>query len=157
MAHETSLEGNGYGRADAVPGQGADGGVDRAEVQTLLDKLARALTAGDGKKVAALWEVPALVIGVDGVIAVNALAEVERFFGGARAQYNAQGIVDTRGDIVRLDWANERIATVSVRWPYIDQEGREHGAEQSTYTLRRDDDGDLKIRAVTMHGVTERH
>jgi ketosteroid isomerase-like protein len=157
MAHEISPEGNRHDRPGAVRGQDVDTGVDTAEVQALLDALARAVTAGDGQKVAALWEVPALVIGADAVIAVNARAEVERFFGGARAQYNDQGIVDTRADIMRLEWLNGRIAMVSVRWPYIDQQGRERGAEQSTYTLRRDDDGVLKIRAVTMHGVTERH
>jgi hypothetical protein len=47
----------------------------------------------------------------------------------------------------------DRILVVEVRWPYLDQEGNEAGEESSTYTLRRDDQGHLKIRAVVMHGA----
>jgi hypothetical protein len=150
MAQETSSEGHDHRQQD-------DASHDRAELQALLDRMARAITAGDGKAMAALWEVPAIVIGADGVIPVAALAEVESFFGGAKEQYNQMGIVDTRADIAHVEWANQRVAMVRVRWPYIDQQGRERGQEQSTYTLRRDDRGDLKVRAVVMHGASGRH
>ncbi|PCC74844.1 hypothetical protein SAMN02745121_05977 [Nannocystis exedens] len=36
-------------------------------------------------------------------------------------------------------------------WPYVDREGREVGHERSTYALRRDDSGALRIRAVLAH------
>jgi hypothetical protein len=129
------------------PGRGT------SEVQQFLDRFAQALTAGDGHTIATLWEAPALVIGDGGVQAVNSTQEVEQFFSGAKEQYNKLGITDTRAEILRVDPMTDRILVVEVRWPYLDQEGNEAGEESSTYTLRRDDQGHLKIRAVVMHGA----
>jgi hypothetical protein len=44
---------------------------------------------------------------------------------------------------------------VTVRWPYLDGNGDEKGAESSTYTLCRDEDGELKIRVIVMRGVSD--
>jgi hypothetical protein len=129
----------------------------QAEVQALLDRFARAVTSGDGRTIATMWDVPALVLGDQESRAVSAAAEVEQFFGGAKEQYNARGITDTRGEIVRLDWPTERIAIVEVRWPYLDARGNEVGEETSTYTLRRDDSGELKVRVAVMHGAAAPH
>ena len=126
-----------------------------ADVQEFLNNFSRALTAGDGRKVATMWGIPALVLGDDMVMVVNTAAEVEKFFSGARAEYNKQGITDTHADITDLRWVTDRIAIVSVRWPSLDAKGNEVGAESSTYTLKRDDQGELKLHATVMHGVEE--
>ena len=73
----------------------------------------------------------------------------------ARNQYNAQGIVETRLEIMRLEWATDRIALVKVRWPCFDASGRERGDERSTYTVRRDETGELKVCAVILQGMTQ--
>jgi hypothetical protein len=130
---------------------------DEADVQELLDRMARALTSGDGRAVASLWETPALVVGDEMLQAVQSADELEAFFGGARAQYNQKGIVDTRAHIVRLSWATPRIAIAQVRWPYLNARGDEIGEETSTYTLRRDPTGVLKICAAVMHGAAAQH
>src|SRR5688572_30266021 len=75
-----------------------------ALVQDCLDRLAVALTTGDSRAVATLWQTPALVLGDQADHAVASRQEVEAFFGNAKTQYNARGITDTRGDIQRLDW-----------------------------------------------------
>jgi hypothetical protein len=85
---------------------------------------------------------------------LGTLSEVEQFFGGAKDQYNALGIVTTRADIQRLEWLTDRVVLVDVRWPYLDARGNERGEESSTYTLRRDDAGELKMQAVVMRGAT---
>jgi ketosteroid isomerase-like protein len=123
------------------------------EVQDLLDQLARAITAGDGRAVARLWDVPALVLSDANVQPVTAAAEIEQFFGGAKEQYNAQGITDTRPEIVRLTWATERLAIAEVDWPYLDAAGARRGLETSTYTFRRDDAGQLRLRVAVLHGA----
>lgn len=125
----------------------------RGEVQDLLGKLAQALVRGDGATVAELWEVPALVIASEGVHAVTSSAEIEKFFGAVKVQYTDAGIHRTRADIIDLERVGDRIVIVTVRWPYLDESGHEVGAESSDYTLRRDDDGRLRIRAVLMRGV----
>ena len=125
-----------------------------AIVQEFLDRLAGALTRGDGRTVASMWAVPALVIGDDDIKAVTSLDEVERFFSGAKEQYNARGITDTHADIQRLEWATDRIAVVDVRWPYLDSRGNEMGEEASTYILKRDGAGDLKLHVALMRGAS---
>jgi hypothetical protein len=127
------------------------------EVHAYLESFARALTAGDSRALAAMWDVPAVVVSDQGLHAVASVDEVEAFFAGAKQQYNERGITDTRPDVVGLDWATDRIAIVTVRWPYLDEKGREMGAESSTYTLRRDDAGDLKMVAIVMRGGTQPH
>lgn len=128
------------------------GKAGKAEVQEFLDTFATALTAGDARTIAGLWEVPALVLSDGEVHAVGTLEEVEKFFGGAKEQYNQRGITGTRAEIQRLDWPTERIAVADVRWPWLDAGGQEKGEESSSYTFRRDDDGALKLRVIVMKG-----
>lgn len=142
-------------------GTGAEGGAgsegDEAEVQRFLDRFARALTAGDGRTVATLWETPALVLGDTMARMVGSPQEVETFFGGAKQQYNQRGITGTRGDIQRLQWLTDRICQVTVRWPYLNAANQEIGEESSTYILRRDDAGQLRIHATIMQGEAPKH
>jgi hypothetical protein len=126
-------------------------------VRALLARLARALTSGDGKGAAAMWATPALVLGDDMALTVSSSVDLQEVFGGAKAQYNAHGITDTRPDILRLDWVTSRLAIVEVRWPYLTADGDEVGEETSTYVIRREPDGRLAIRASVMHGEAETH
>lgn len=125
----------------------------RVEVQSLLDKVARAITSGDGAAMAQLWELPAFVLGDDAAEALSDPDKVASLFGSARQQYNARGITSTRADIQDLEKVGERLVIATVRWPYLDATGKQVGAEKSDYTLRRDDGGDLKIRFVMYRGV----
>ncbi len=127
--------------------------VLRAEVQEFLNRFAAALLAGDGDTIAALWEVPAFVIGREGVHAIASHAQISQFFGGARQQYNERGITGTRADLIDLERIDDRIVVATVRWPHLDAKGREVAAESSDYTLRRDDRGVLKLRSVLMRGM----
>ena len=126
-------------------------------MRALLAKLARAVTSGDGKAAAAIWATPSLVIGDDMALTVGSSADIQDVFGGAKAQYNARGITDTRPDILRLDWVTHRIAIVEVRWPYLAADGDEVGEETSTYVIRREPDGQLAIRAAVLHGGAATH
>jgi ketosteroid isomerase-like protein len=124
-------------------------------VQRFLERYAQALTAGDGKTIATMWEVPALVLHDQSALAVSTSEEVEKFFNAAVTQYRAQGIAATRADVTSIAWLSGRIAMVEVRWPYLDASGREIGnAETSTYTLRLDDRGEPRVRVAIMHGPT---
>jgi hypothetical protein len=122
-------------------------------IQRFFDRFARAVTTGDGRSIARMWAVPALVVGDSMVQAVGSLDQVEEFFGGAKEQYNAQGIADTRAELQRVEWLTRRLAVVDVRWPYLDAQGVERGEETSTYVLRRDDSGELKLQAALMRGA----
>jgi len=122
------------------------------EVQSFLDEFGRSLTAGDAKAVATMWSVPAFVLGDTMAQPVNTREEVEEFFSGAKDEYNKRGIVDTRPDVFGLEWITNRMVVVDVRWPYLDGRGDEQGEEASTYVLRRDDKGELKVHVALMRG-----
>jgi hypothetical protein len=126
-----------------------------AELRAFVDRFAHALTAGDTRTIAALWETPAYVLADDAVHDVRSIDEIEQFFNGARQQYSEQGIADTRPEVLRADWLTERIVTAHVRWPYLDGRGRAVGAEAATYTLRRDREGHLRLRVAVLHGVED--
>jgi hypothetical protein len=128
---------------------------DRADVQEYLDRFAMAITSGDVASIAALWETPAFVIDDRAAIPVSSIEEVEKFFSGAKDQYNSQGITTTKAEILELDWVSDTLVVVRVRWPYQNDAGETLGAESSSYTLKRGNDGDFKMRVVLMRGVEE--
>lgn len=126
---------------------------DDLGVQAFLDRFGKALTGGDGAAIAEMWETPAFVLGDGMTRTVKSPSEVEALFAGAKDQYNALGITDTKALIVRLDEINDHLVMVRARWPYLDAEGIERGAETSTYTLTRERDGDWKFRITVMQGA----
>jgi ketosteroid isomerase-like protein len=124
------------------------------ELREFFDRYAKAVTAADLPVLVAAWETPAFVLSDIGAHQVSSPDEIVKFFSGAKEHYNARGIVDTRADIVRYEWPSERMAIVTVRWPLIDSSARDIGYETSTYVLRRDDGGTLRVRSAIMHGAT---
>src|SRR6266705_2648333 len=74
------------------------------EIQSLLDQIAQAVTAGDGDSIAQLWEPPAFIVGPTMAMVIESHGQAAKLFGGAKADYNARGIIDTRADIVDLEW-----------------------------------------------------
>lgn len=122
-------------------------------LQSMLEIFARAFTRGDGKTAATCWEVPALIVAEQGTKAVATLAEVEDFYGGAAKQYNDMGITDTRPEVQSVTWMTDRLASVHVRWPYLDAKGQARpDSEASTYVMRFGDDGRPRINVVVMMG-----
>jgi hypothetical protein len=131
--------------------------VLRGEIQDLLNTIARAITAGDGEAVAKLYDVPAFVVGDTMAMAIESAEQVATFYGAGKAEYNKRGITDTRADIVDIEKLGEKMFAVQVRWPYLDDKGKEIGGEKSDYVLRRDDKGKLRIRTVLMRGEEKKH
>lgn len=127
---------------------------DDLGVQDYLDQFGEALTQGDAKAIADQWAVPAFVLGAGMARPVSTRAEIEDFFAGARDQYNARGVTDTRAEIVRLDPIHDSLVMVRVHWPWLNAAGETVGGECSTYTLERQDaDSEWKLRVVVMHGA----
>lgn len=150
LSNKSKARSPGSGSQRAVRPQG--GPDERASVQEYLDRFATAMTTGDTKTMTRLWGVPAFVIGPDMAKVVQSEDEVEEFFSGAKAAYNERGIMDTRADIEDLDWISEDMVIVTVRWPQLDQNEKELGAERSSYTLLKGEDGSYKVRVITMRG-----
>lgn len=129
---------------------GADRNTDAA-VTRFLQKYAAAMSAGDVKAIAALWDTPAFAVSDQRSRAVGSREEVERFFAAARQQYVSRGMRAARPEVQSTDWISDRLAIVKVRWLYLDDRGKEIAEESMTYTLRRGHGpGDMKV-VVAMH------
>lgn len=126
---------------------------DDLGVVEFLEMFALSLTEGATEAIAQMWETPALVISDEAVLSITEREELNDMFAGAREHYNSAGVTDTRPEVVRLDEITDKVVMVRVRWPWLDDEGNELGAECSTYTLRQSSAGEWKIRAVVMHGA----
>ncbi|HYD87046.1 MAG TPA: hypothetical protein VEA80_06205 [Vitreimonas sp.] len=126
---------------------------DDLGVVDFLEMFALSLTEGATEAIAQMWETPALVISDEDVRAIGEREELLELFAGAREHYNSAGVTDTRPEVIRLDEITDKVVMVRVRWPWLDDEGNELGAECSTYTLRQSAAGDWKIRCVVMHGA----
>jgi len=125
---------------------------DDLGVMDFLEMFALALTEGATEAIAQMWETPALVITDAHVVSIDQSDDLFDLFAGAREHYNSAGVTDTQPEIVRLDEITDTLAMVRVRWPWLNDEGTELGAECSTYVLRRCTTGDWKIRCAVMHG-----
>jgi ketosteroid isomerase-like protein len=125
-----------------------------SSVEDFVTRYADALVAGDGRTIASMWEPPALVLADDGVTYVSSTLEVERFFAAAKDKYFAHGVVRTRPEILREDWATQRIVVADILWRNLDAQGDEVGREASTYMLRRSDEGELKLHVVLIRSST---
>jgi hypothetical protein len=124
-------------------------------IKKFLDKYATAFLAGDTETLVSMWELPAFVLNDDDVVAVESEEEIKEFFTGATEEYVNVGITNTRAEIEHVRWATDNLVVVTVRWPYLDDLGKEHGSESSTYILRRDDEGNIKFQVALMQGATE--
>jgi hypothetical protein len=129
--------------------------VHEHDVRHWFDDYARALTNGDGPSIAAMWDVPAILLSEQGVRSMANAEEIAKVFLGMRGMYALRGIVDTRPDLQLVEWLTERIVAVRVRWPLFDELHRELSAASSAYTLIRDRAGELKVRVMVMLGETE--
>ena len=129
---------------------------DELGVQHYLDRFGEALAANDAKAIAAMWAVPAFVLGAGKARPVTTRDEVGQFFSGAHEHDNRRGVRYTRADIIRLDPLTDDLVIVRVRWPYLDAQGQERGGETSTYTLERIEDVWM-MRVVVMHGAERMH
>ena len=121
-------------------------------LQEFFDRFTSALTNGDGKAIAQMWETPAYFIGDEMIRSEENPLEVEKFFGSAKEMYASKGISGTRAELGPVQWVTDRIVEVDVRFPYLEAAGEEQGEESSRYTLRRDDEGEFKFCVVVMRG-----
>jgi hypothetical protein len=145
------------GTSGGAKAGGETAGTEDATVRDFFARFARALAAGNARAIASMWQTPALAVGDRDLQPLATPREVEAFFAGAKEDYDARGVSEARPEVVRVDWLTERVAQVRVRWPYRDRSGADLGEESSTYVVRQDDVGQLRICVVVMHGAVTRH
>jgi hypothetical protein len=129
---------------------------DEQQVMDLLEQVAHAFRSGDGRAVAPMWEMPALIVGPVHVLTLKSSIELETHFQEVRSHYNSLGIMSARPELERLEEITDHTRLAEVRWVHLDEDGGERGEEVATYLLRRNDVGDYRLRAA-VHGSTVGH
>lgn len=129
--------------------------IEEFEVQNFLNRFSHALVNGRMQSLIDMWDIPALVVGDSMNMAITSVNEIQKFFTGAKDDYNARGINDTKAQIQDLYWATPNICVVEVRWPYLDKHNQEKGAERSIYVLKRQLGGAFKIAVAVLKGAEE--
>lgn len=125
---------------------------DDLGVLDFLEALALAISEGNGAALAEMWETPCFVLGQDFANTLEDEQEIAQFCAVARDRYGSRGVTHTRPQVVRMDEITDRLVTVRVRWPWLDSDDVEMGADVSTYTLRIGEDGEWKVRIAIIHG-----
>jgi len=110
--------------------------LNRDLIGKLLDRLGKAVSSGDLKTVSASYVYPAMFLIDEKCIVFEKPSDVEDVFGLGRAWYVDQGIVETRSEILTLDLMTDTLASVDVRWPGFDRDGKEVYTETSHYVLQ---------------------
>ena len=122
-------------------------------IPDFFELLGDALGRAHPSTIAGFWEAPALIVSDAGVHAPQTAADVRAFYASADGAYAAQGIAETRPDVEHVAWLSPRVVQVQVLWTNLSAEGAELGEERATYTLRVDDNGALRIRAMVLHAA----
>jgi hypothetical protein len=126
-------------------------------VRSALTQIGAALSSGDPNAVAALWDVPGLVLADQGGRAIATRGEVRDFFSGAIRWYREQGTPMAIPELEDIAWITERIAAVRVDWIGADAEGNAVNRESSFYLMRLGEDGIARIQVALprTEGVAE--
>jgi hypothetical protein len=118
------------------------------QIRRFLERYGHAISSVNLADIAQCWEVPALVLSDQDVIAVSGADEIERFFAQAQDAYRSQGLVATQPVLERAEDLGEKLTSVDVRWLAMDKAGVERSSERSYYILRLGDDGEPRIRVA---------
>lgn len=140
-------------RAKRRGGRRHRGGIERGEIQRILDGVAAALSTNDARIAAQAFEAPAYVIGDDLARGLGTAEEVEGFLASERERLSAREIATTRASIVRIDRATREIVLVTVQWSYLDANGAEAAEDRWTCAVQRDARGAVRIRLIVLQGA----
>ena len=132
---------------EQVPPQRDDPGI-----RAFLAAFCGAMARGDTPAAVSMWETPAMIVGEQAVRILRSGNDMLGFFAQAKQHYNLEGAIASRPDVASIHWATGTIAIVEVRWPHLDEENNELGAEVWTYVLRRAIK-EWRIRVGIVHGA----
>jgi hypothetical protein len=121
---------------------------DDEAIRDALVKIGAALSSGDAHGVAALWDVPGLVLADQGVRQIGSREEVAAFFEASIRSYRDRGTPTATPDLDGIVWITSRIAAVRVDWLAVDAAGVTRDRESSFYLMRLGEDGVARIHVA---------
>jgi uncharacterized protein (TIGR02246 family) len=116
-----------------------------------LDAWVAASNAGDAAALARLFGPPTLVVHRRGGRILADRAAVEKALAGVVARWAAQGIARHEACAVRIDTLGHDFAEIHLLWDLRDCTGAPLKAPQSSYILRRAEDGGWRLAVLLEH------
>lgn len=142
--------------------------VTTVDLVALVAAFTGFLDVGEAERAAALWDVPALILGDSHVHGPLSLERVARWLAlanddgtHAAAGHAGSGSLEAREWpneplIERVDWVSARVASVETRWPHRPRGGLLAGVHATTFLIRVDQFGQAKIRGLLLHSESQR-
>ena len=93
--------------------------VDEERIRRLLERLGKALSAGDLKGVSTCWQIPALIFLDEAGTVVGDTSELEKLFTQASESYKKQGITSTKPELQRRKVCFRHGVGLGSRRPWI--------------------------------------
>jgi hypothetical protein len=121
---------------------------DNDAVRDALTRIGKALSSADAGAVAALWDIPGLVLADQGARQIASRAEVSAFFEVSIQAYREKGTPTAVPEVCDIVWLTGRIAAVYVDWIAVDAKGIARDRESSFYLMRVGDDGVARIHVA---------
>jgi hypothetical protein len=117
-------------------------------IRDTLTKIGASLSSADAKAVAALWDIPGLVLADQGARQIDSRDEVSAFFEASIRLYRENGTPTAVPKIEDIAWITDRLAAVRVDWIGVDAGGIAKSRESSFYLMRVGDDRIARIHVA---------
>jgi hypothetical protein len=143
--------------------------VGTTELVAVIAAFAGFLDVGEAERAAALWDVPALILGdtqVHGPLSLERVASWLRDVSDRGPEDAASGLAPapataalpsvTEPLIERVQWLSARVASVETSWPSRPSGGLLAGVDGTTFLIRVDQFGQAKIRGLLLHSRSQR-
>jgi hypothetical protein len=119
----------------------------------LIPEFLSHLVTGDARAAAALWDVPALILGDRHVHGPLSSERLESLF--ADTSPVTQGTGERRRNslehwVTQVEWIARRVATIEAHWPLTGFRGFLQGISAATFLVRLDEVGQPKLRGVLL-------
>jgi hypothetical protein len=136
--------------------------VDSQALVAHLASYARCIEARDATAAAALWDVPALILGdshAHGPLSISRLTELleTAVQGSGEAASTTPGSTaplpaptPLEDSIERIQWLSDRVATIDTGWPQRSYGGLLEGVSGTCFIVRIDERGHPKIRGLLL-------
>jgi hypothetical protein len=123
-------------------------------LNALIPEFLSHLVSGDARAAAALWDVPALILGDRHVHGPLSSERLESLFADTSPVPRGGGETRRRNPlehwVTQVEWVARRVATIEARWPLTGFRGFLQGISAATFLVRLDELGQPKLRGVLL-------
>jgi hypothetical protein len=127
-------------------------GIEEERIAEFFDAYAAALREFDADATAALWGLPGMIVTDDFAGALESRADMAAGLASSYPLYRLLGLESAVPEIRAVSALTDRIATVRVRWRYLDADDEVIVTTDYEYLLRDDADG---LRVYLAVGIDE--